>query len=72
MLRFSKKHTGKSPNEYIIELRLQFAKNLLDNTNMSIKQISERVGYSDQYFFSRIFKKYLGISPQSYRNKNEL
>ena len=67
-----KKHMGKSPNEYIIELRLQFAKNLLDNTNMSIKQISERVGYSDQYFFSRIFKKYLGISPQGYRNKNEL
>ena len=65
-----KNQTGKSPNEYIIELRLQFAKSLLDNTNLSIKQISQRVGYSDQYFFSRIFKKHLGISPQKYRERS--
>ena len=62
-----KQQTGKSPNEYIIGLRLQFAKSLLESTNMSIKQISERVGYSDQYFFSRLFKKHMGISPQGYR-----
>lgn len=62
-----KKQMGKSPNEYIIDLRLQLAKNLLDNTNMSIRQISESVGYNDQYFFSRLFKKHLGISPQNYR-----
>ena len=62
-----KDQIGKSPNEYIIDLRLQFAKNLLESTNMSIKQISERVGYSDQYFFSRLFKKHLGVSPQGYR-----
>lgn len=62
---------GKTPNEYVIELRLQFAKNLMDNTNLSIRQISENVGYSDQYFFSRLFKKHMGISPQSYRNKNK-
>lgn len=63
-----KKHMGKSPSEYIIELRLQLAKNMLDSTNMSIKQISKYVGYNDQYFFSRIFKKHLGISPQKYRS----
>lgn len=62
-----KNQTGKSPNEYIIDLRLQLAKSLLENTNMSIKQISERVGYNDQYFFSRLFKKHLGVSPQNYR-----
>ena len=66
-----KKHTGKSPNEYIIELRLQFAKNLINSTNMSIKQIGEHVGYTDPYYFSRLFKKYIGISPAEYRNKNE-
>ena len=60
---------GKSPNEYIIELRLQFAKSLLDNTNISIKQVSEHVGYNDQYFFSRLFKKHIGISPQEYRKR---
>ena len=62
-----KNQTGKSPNEYIIDLRLQLAKNLLDNTNMSIRQISESIGYNDQYFFSRLFKKHLGVSPQQYR-----
>lgn len=64
-----KKYMGKSPNEYIIELRLNLAKSLLANTNMPIKQISEHIGYSDQYFFSRIFKKYFNISPQKYRNQ---
>ena len=64
-----KKQMGKSPNEYIIELRLQFAKSLLDNTNISIKQVSEHVGYNDQYFFSRLFKKHIGISPQEYRKR---
>ena len=64
-----KNQMGKSPNEYIIELRLQLAKNMLDSTNMSIKKISEHVGYSDQYFFSRLFKKHLGVSPQKYRSR---
>lgn len=67
-----KKQTGKSPNEYIIDLRMQFAKNLIENTNMSIKQISERVGYSDQYFFSRLFKKNFGVSPMGYRKEKKL
>ena len=67
-----KKQTGKSPNEYIIDLRLQLAKSLLENTKMSIKQISEKVGYSDQYFFSRLFKNHIGISPQKYRKENLL
>ena len=67
-----KKQMGKSPNEYIIDLRMQFAKNLITNTNMSIKQISERVGYSDQYFFSRLFKKNFGVSPQGYRKEKQL
>lgn len=67
-----KKQTGKSPNEYIIDLRLQFAKSLLENTKMSIKQISEKVGYTDQYFFSRLFKKHTGVSPQKYRKENLL
>lgn len=62
-----KNQTGKAPMEYVIDLRLQLATSLLENTNMTIKQISERVGYSDQYFFSRLFKKHIGISPQGYR-----
>ena len=66
-----KKQMGKPPNEYIIELRLQFAKNMLSGTNMSIKQISEHIGYNDPYFFSRLFKKHMGLSPQEYRKNNK-
>ncbi len=66
-----KKQTGKSPNEYIIDLRLQLAKSLLENTVMSIKQISERIGYTDQYFFSRLFKNHVRLSPRAYRNRNK-
>lgn len=66
-----KKQTGKSPNEYIIDLRLQLAKSLLENTIMSIKQISERVGYTDQYFFSRLFKNHVGLSPRAFRDKTK-
>ena len=43
----------------------------MDNTNLSIRQISENVGYSDQYFFSRLFKKHMGISPAGYRNREK-
>lgn len=67
-----KRHIGKSPNDYIIDLRLKLAKKLLDSTNMSIKQISERVGYYDQYFFSRLFKNHVGISPRNYRKSNKI
>ena len=67
-----KKQTGKSPNEYIIDLRLQLAKNLLESTVMSIKQISERIGYTDQYFFSRLFKNHMGMSPRAFRGKKKI
>lgn len=58
---------GKSPSAYIIELRIRRACNLLKSTNYTIKDIAERCGYSDQYFFSKLFKKHMGVSPKAYR-----
>ncbi len=60
--------TGVSPAAYIIDLRLQSACDLLRSTDMSIKQIALQVGYDDPFFFSKLFKRHMGISPQSYRN----
>lgn len=60
-------YTGLTPLQYIIELRLRDAKNLLRNTNLSIGNIGEEVGYNDAFYFSRIFKKNIGISPKEYR-----
>lgn len=66
-----KKHTGMSPNDYIIMQRIHAACSMLSQTNLQIKEIASSVGYSDQYYFSRLFKKKTGTSPLKYRLKNK-
>jgi len=57
-----------TPSKYIIFLRINKAKHLLNhNPELSIRQIGELVGYPDQSYFSRIFKKHTGVSPFDYR-----
>lgn len=63
-----RKHTGISPNEYIIGLRISEACRLLSQTDRSVSAIAADVGYHDQYYFSRIFKKKMGTSPLKYRS----
>ena len=61
------KEMGKTPSEYILDLRLNRACDLLLTTDMEISAIGTLSGYSDQYFFSKIFKKHIGIPPGQYR-----
>lgn len=61
-------HTGLSPTAYINALRIKTAKELLLSTDMSVKQVGLSVGYSDPHFFSRAFKKQVGLSPLEYKN----
>ncbi len=57
-----------TPTKYIISLRMQKAQSLLThNPELSIRQIGEIVGYHDQGYFSRIFKKQIGVSPFDFR-----
>lgn len=59
-----------SPSKYLINLRMQKAQQiLLHNPELSIRQVGESVGYHDQGYFSRIFKKQIGVSPLEYREK---
>lgn len=59
-----------SPSRYLISLRMQKAQKLLKhNIELSIKQVGEAVGYPEQGYFSRIFKKNIGISPLEYREQ---
>ena len=58
---------GMPPSAYIIELRVNAACDLLRDTDMSVKQIGILVGYEDAHFFSKIFKKQTGMSPQHFR-----
>ena len=59
---------GVSPMELIVSLRMERAKELLlSDPNLTIKDVAEVVGYSDQFYFSRIFKIITGVSPSIYK-----
>ena len=62
-----KENTGYSPSEYIRVLRINRACSMLLQTDMSVQEVSAHVGYKDSFYFSRIFKKYMGRSPASYK-----
>jgi len=64
--------TGYSPVDYFIRLKIQKACELLETTDMKVGEISQFLGYQDQYYFSRIFKKIVGSSPTRYRGISEL
>ena len=61
------KELGTTPYEYQLKNKINIAKTYLANTNMSIGQISEALGYSDQHHFSNLFKSKCGISPFAWR-----
>ena len=59
---------GTTPINRFIQLKIERACHLLDTTDKEIKEVGFAVGYDDAYYFSRIFKKQLGISPSKYRS----
>ena len=59
--------TGMSPVEYFIHLKMQKACQLLYTEDSRVKQIAALLGYDDPYYFSRLFKKYMNTSPETYR-----
>lgn len=68
--RFSvvfKEATGKTPQRFIEEVRITKAREMLINTSLSISSVAENVGFRDPLYFSRVFKRSVGISPTEYR-----
>ena len=63
-----RKFTGKTAKECLMERRIDLAKRLLQSGTDSIKQVAHGVGFSDEYYFMRVFKKQTGMSPKAYRN----
>ncbi len=71
---FSKKFAkrmGISPKKYILDKRIERAKELLTLTDATVFEVSNSIGYEDQLYFSRIFKKYTNLSPIEYRQKTK-
>lgn len=62
-----KRYTGMSPLNYLTEYRIRRSKELLREEEYSITKVAELVGFEDNLYFSRIFKKRTGFSPSAYR-----
>ena len=62
----------KSPKQYILDMRIQRAKQLLSDGVFKINAVSEECGFSSQYHFSRIFKQKTGMNPSEYNKKNRI
>ena len=60
--------TGVSPIQHFLHLKVEQACQMLDTTEFSFTQISSQLGYDDNYYFSRLFKKVMGLSPTDYRH----
>jgi AraC-like DNA-binding protein len=68
--RLFKQRTRYAPMDYFIQLKMQYACQLIDHTHMQVSEVSRELGYEDAFYFSRIFKKTIGISPLAYKKKN--
>ena len=64
-----KNSMGIRPSDYLANLRMEHARELLTTTNMLIREISLAVGYEDDHVFTRRFKKYTGMTPGQYREE---
>lgn len=65
------KRTGHTPLNYFLQLKIQKACQLLDFSDMKIKEIADELGFYDQYHFSKVFIKMLGESPSNYKKRNK-
>lgn len=66
-----RRQTGKTYSELLQEKRMEKARELLTYSDETILSIAERTGYADQFYFSKLFKKLYGLSPNAYRKKTQ-
>ena len=66
--RLFKQSTGESPNQYVMRLRVEHAKQLLRETSLSILEVTIAVGYNSPSHFVTQFKRITGVTPSTYRN----
>lgn len=67
-----KENTGKTFSQYVNQVRIEYSKKLLEDTNMSILDVALAVGYNNSNYFHKAFKERLGITPYNYRQLTKL
>lgn len=67
-----KKEVQQSTVNYITEIRMEKAKELLETSDLSVVDIAKKSGYEDSQYFFRVFKKHTGMTPLNYREQNRI
>jgi len=62
-----KSQTGTAPHQYLLDIRINKAKELLADTRLTVSEIAEQLGFASVYYFSRLFKNRSGMTPTQYR-----
>lgn len=68
-ISFFHTHIGKSPKQYLIECRMKYSLVLLKDSRNTLSDVALRLNFTDQYSFSKAFKKYFGEAPGSFRKQ---
>ncbi len=66
-----KEHIGTTPHQYLLNLRVERAKELLTEGSLSVSEIASIVGFDDPFYFSRIFKKIAGMTPRDFQKRSQ-
>jgi AraC-like DNA-binding protein len=64
-----KRHTGFSPLQYFLQLKIEKAKSMLVDTNLTNKQIAFKIGFESAFYFCRLFKQKTNLTPKQYRER---
>jgi len=68
--RLFKEHTGYSPRKYLLRMRVEKACNLLHHSEFNIEQVASACGFSDRYYFTRIFTQTMKVAPGAYKKNS--
>jgi AraC family transcriptional regulator len=67
--RLFRRQTGQSPWQYVLDRKVEHAKELLLSTTMSVKEIAAELGFPNQDYFAKMFRKRCGAAPTVYRGR---
>lgn len=67
--RYFKRMTGSNFTDYVHQYKVNIASQKLKTSGQTLEQIALALGYSDRTYFSKVFKKYMGVTPSEYKNK---